>query len=208
MLKIAEMEDSGLIDSVTGKKIKVSTTTRMKYREFFKGQSTPGYNDDKIESLFQLNNRELNEEIAKDFSAGEVVHMFIGKDSDLTSNPKKIVWIEIRKNQVRKRGSFNFFIAKRFGDSINILKITQKYLKPTKPRIIKTNGIRSLFDSNEIEHLISTIHRCGKKSQQAKSTINHTVSSVIQLNAILSKKGIRQRFDFLHRILPSWVKVE
>jgi len=206
MLKTAEMEDSGLIDSVTGKKIKVSTTTRMKYREFFRGQSTPGYDDNKIESLFQLNNRELNEEIAKDFSAGEVVHMFIGRDSDLTSKPKKIVWIEIRKNQVRKRGSFNFFIAKRFGDSINILKITQGYKKPTKPRIIKTNSIKNLFDSNDLGHLISAIHSYGKKSQQTKSTINQTIASVIQLNTILSKKGIRQRLSYLHRILPRWVE--
>lgn len=134
----AALEPSTVTDPRTGRQIRIAVPVRIKYRKYFQGQETP-YT--KRESLHTLSNRELNDEIAKDFAAvsDNVVHMFLSKDSDKNSNPPRLVWMEIRKQKRGDRAAFNFFISKINEGYIDILTVTPGYIKPRKPRIVQAS---------------------------------------------------------------------
>jgi hypothetical protein len=132
ILKIAALEPTTHTDPRTGRMIRVSTSVRMKYREYFKSQM-----------LNILPNRELNEIIANDFiaSAEKVAHMSIRReDSDLTAHPPKISWLEFRIQNRGPRAAFNFFVSIIRDASIDIITVKQSYIKPTKPRIVDLRG--------------------------------------------------------------------
>jgi adenine-specific DNA methylase len=127
-LKEAGIEEATLSDPRTGLPIRVSTTTRMKYRKYFNEIWS-----DKRDMLYDLSNRKLNDVIAQDFaaSADSAVHMFLSNSSDISS--KKREWIEIRK--VKTRRAFNFFFSIIRQDGIDILTTSTVYRRPKKPRL-------------------------------------------------------------------------
>jgi len=136
IIKNAALEPTTHTDPRTGRLIRVSTSVRMKYREYFNGQNGR-------QTLNILPNRELNEIIANDFisAADNVAHMSIRKeDSDLTSHPPKISWLEFRVQNRGPRAVFNFFVSIIRESSIDVITVKQSYIKPTKPRIVDVRG--------------------------------------------------------------------
>ncbi len=127
MYKKAAIEDSGLVDPRTSLPIRVSTTARLKYRQYFDERYTHR------DVLYDLNNKELNEIIAQDFavSANNALHMFLSKSSNIAT--KKREWMEIR--QVTGRRAFNYFFSIIRSDGIDILTTSTKYVRPKKPRL-------------------------------------------------------------------------
>lgn len=128
-IKQAGLEDSGVTDSRTQLPIRVSTTARIKYREYF-GKEW----GDRRDVLYDLNNDELNEVIAQDFRAnhGNVIHMFLSNQSDVAS--KKRMWVEIRRETSSGR-PFNFFFSIIRPESIDIIGTTTKRIPVSKPRV-------------------------------------------------------------------------
>ena len=126
--KTAALEETGLSDPRHGKPIRVSTTVRKKYREYF-GELWSGKRD----ILYDLRNNQLNEIIAQDFAASyqDVKHMFPAGSSDIDSRQKE--WIEIRK--VYSRAAFHFFLAVIRPSSVDVISTTTRYHKPKKPRV-------------------------------------------------------------------------
>ena len=129
-IKIAGMEDSGVLDKRTKLPIRVSTTVRMKYRKYFSAEW-----GDRRDILYDLRNIELNEVIAQDFAANSqnIVHMFLSNQSDIAS--KKRMWVEIRAESNSSR-PFNFFFSIIKPDSIDIIGTNTSYKKPGKPKIV------------------------------------------------------------------------
>jgi len=127
MYKKAEIEDSGLTDPRTNLPIRISTTTRIKYRKYFDERYTHR------DVLYDLSNRQLNEIIAQDFaaSADGALHMFLSKSSSIDT--KKREWIEIR--QVSTRRAFNYFFSIIRPNGIDILTTSTRYVRPRKPRL-------------------------------------------------------------------------
>ena len=103
----AALEPSSVTDPRTGRVIRVAVPVRIKYRQYFRGQTEKNLSVREV--LHTLSNRELNDEIAKDFAASsnDVAHMFVSKDSDRNATPPRIVWMEIRKQQRGARAIFN-----------------------------------------------------------------------------------------------------
>ena len=125
--KKAEIEESSLTDPRTSLPIRVSTTARIKYRKYFNERFSHR------DVLYDLSNRQLNDIIAQDFaaSAGEALHMFLAKSSDIAS--KRREWIEVRK--VSSRSAFNYFFSIIRCDGIDIITTSTRYIKPNKPRL-------------------------------------------------------------------------
>lgn len=121
-------EESGLSDPRTNLPIRISITTRKKYRKYFNEVWK-----DRRDLLYDLDNHTLNEIIAQDFAASMdgVVHMFVANTSDIQSRRRE--WIEIRK--VRGRSAFNFFFSVIRPGSIDIITTSTRYKKPGKPRV-------------------------------------------------------------------------
>ena len=127
MYKKAGFEDAGLTDPRTNLPIRISTTTRIKYRKYFNEKYS--YRD----VLYDLSNRQLNEVIAQDFasSADGALHMFLSKSSNVASRKRE--WIEIR--QVSGRRAFNYFFSVIRPDGIDVITTSTKYNRPRKPRL-------------------------------------------------------------------------
>ncbi len=128
--KVAGSEDAGLSDPRTNLPIRVTTTVRMKYREYF----NQSWADKSGRDLYEdLRNSELNSIIAQDFAAsqGGVVHLFVSKSSDISS--KRRSWVEIRK--VSGHRPFNVFFSIIRPDAIDIIGVSTRYFKPRKPRV-------------------------------------------------------------------------
>jgi hypothetical protein len=134
-VKNAGLEDSGVTDPRSGLPIRVSTTVRMKYRRYF-GKEW----GDRRDVLYGLHNPELNEVIAQDFRANaqNIVHMFLGNQSDIASRQR--TWIEIRREAASSR-PFHFFFSIIRPGSIDIIGTTTRYFRPSKPRIIDPKGL-------------------------------------------------------------------
>lgn len=100
------MEESGLSDSATGRKIRVSVTVRKLYRE--------------IEQYQGLRNAKLNQIIAKDFSSqgSQVLHHF-----RLTKGSKKEV------GEIRGSADIYYISALRDG-YIDILTMQGRWVEP------------------------------------------------------------------------------
>lgn len=128
IIKEAGMEQSTLTDPRTNLPIRVSTTIRKKYREYY-DERFP----DKRDVMYDLSNRQLNDIIAQDFAASSnsVEHMFLSNSSDISSRKRE--WIEIRK--VETRSAFHFFFAVIRSDGIDIITASTRYHKPRKPRV-------------------------------------------------------------------------
>jgi hypothetical protein len=220
----AGLEPSTITDPRTGRAIRVAVPVRIKYRKYFRGQETEFT---KREVLNTLSNRELNDEIAKDFAAAsnDVVHMFYSKDSDLTSSPKRIVWMEIRKQNRGERAAFNFFISKISEGFIDILTVTQGYKKPTRPRVVSAaEDIYSLIARKEFEDIIkeaaSNKHKTGKSVSEIIGQIRSRGKSLTkpkrEINEIIRKikdieeDGYKKKKDTgyilttIKKILPDW----
>lgn len=100
------MEDSGLSDGATGRKIRVSSTARKIYRE--------------IEAYQGFRNAKLNQVIAKDFTTqgSNILHHF-----RLTKTGKKEIG-EIR-------GSTEiYYVSAIRGNTIDILTVQGKWIEP------------------------------------------------------------------------------
>jgi hypothetical protein len=127
LIKTAALESSTMTDPASGRAIRVSSTVRKKYRQYFAGQNGR-------EDLSRAKNSDLNDIIAKDFadSATNAKHMFKAKNSDSSG---KNEFIEIRAiNRGKRAVAFNMFFAVIRQSSIDIITITQSWLKPTNPR--------------------------------------------------------------------------
>ncbi len=121
--KTALIEDSTIIDGASGKQIRISTTVRKKYREYFAGQN--GRDD-----FSRTRNFELNDIIANDFAASSanVKHMFVSKQ-----DPSKKEFIEIRTISRGKRAvAFNMFFSVIRQNTIDIITISKNWIKPEK----------------------------------------------------------------------------
>jgi hypothetical protein len=135
------MEPAGITDSRTGLPIRVSITTRKKYRQYWSGQQLPGRGDAGYSRMdwSSMRNKDLNQIIASDFVASKdnVVHMFKSNKTPEDS-PE---WIEIRLAQGggASKLPFNLFLAVIRGQSIDIITVTTGYKKPRKPRLSPTN---------------------------------------------------------------------
>ena len=135
------MEPAGITDPRTGLPIKISITTRKKYRQYWSGQELAGRGDANYSRMdwSSMRNKDLNEIIASDFAASKdnLVHMFKSNKAPEDS-PE---WIEIRLAQgggVSKL-PFNLFLAVIRSQSIDIITVTTGYKKPRKPRLSPTN---------------------------------------------------------------------
>lgn len=220
----AALEPSTVTDPRTGRVIRVSVPVRIKYREYFQGQTV---GTETREILHTFSNKDLNDEIAKDFasSANDVVHMFISKDSDRNSSPPRLVWMEIRKQTRGPRSVFNFFVSKINEGFIDILAVTQGYKKPTKPRIVQAEDkmIKNLLDTlledrieklakkgdvkwQNIAELIATVKARGKSMTKSKKDINEVIVIIKKieeesLKANKSKESIKRT---INSKLPKW----
>jgi len=221
----AALEPSSITDPRTGRVIRVAVPVRIKYRKYFQGQSI---GSSTRETLNTLSNRELNDEIAKDFAASsnDVAHMFISKDSDKNARPPRIVWMEIRKQQRGSRAIFNFFISKINDNFIDILTVTQTYKKPPKPRIVKAEDqlIKYLIDSlikegvektarkgdgkqgQDVAELIASVRARGKKLKKSKKEINNVIAMIkgIEESGARSKKSKEYIRRTINDKLPIW----
>jgi len=111
--KRAAMESAESTDPKTGKKIRVSTTTRLIYRETYPTE------------YGHLRNSRLNQVIARDFiqASSQVVHYFrLGTGDDSGTTHRGVA--EIRGN------SSSFFISAIREGYIDILTIQNDWLKP------------------------------------------------------------------------------
>lgn len=123
IIKTALIEDSTIVDPASGKQIRVSTTVRKKYREYFAGQNGR-------EDLSHIRNLELNDIIANDFaqSSSNVKHMFTSKQ-----DPTKKEFIEIRSiNRGQRAVAFNMFFSVIRESTIDIITLSKNWIKPTK----------------------------------------------------------------------------
>jgi uncharacterized protein YktB (UPF0637 family) len=221
----AALEPSSVTDPRTGRVIRVSVPVRIKYRKYFQGQ-TVGLSTREV--LHTLSNRELNDEIAKDFaaSANDVAHMFISKDSDKNANPPRIVWMEIRKQQRGSRAIFNFFISKINEGFIDILTVTQTYKKPTRPRIVQAEDrmIKNLLDmlveerlekmakksdgkqGQNTAELIAAVKAKGKNLTKSKKEINDVIAMIkgIEESGLKAKKSKEYIRRTINDKLPKW----
>ena len=224
MKKIAAagLEPSTISDPRTGRQIRIAVPVRIKYRKYFQGQEGR-------ESLHILNNRDLNDLIAHDFAAvsNDVVHMFVSKDSDLSSRPARVVWMEIRKQQRGQRAVFNFFLSKIHDSFIDILDVIQVYKKPTKPRIVtagRKEMLKNLLDiitedrlekmakkgdgvqGQNVDELIASVKAAGKRLSKSKKEINDVVAMIKGIEE--SGKKYKKSKEYIRRTindkLPSW----
>jgi hypothetical protein len=127
LIKTAALESSTVTDPASGRVIRVSSTVRKKYRQYFAGQNSR-------EDFSRIRNLELNDIIAKDFadSATNAKHMFKAKQS---ASSGKDEFIEIRAiNRGKRAVAFNMFFAVIRQGSIDIITITQSWIKPASPR--------------------------------------------------------------------------
>jgi hypothetical protein len=90
IIKVAEIEDTGVVDPGTGFSIRASTATRKFFRKVFEDTS--------------VSNEKLNAIIANDFAkdSGNIFHHFKSK------KPGEDAWIEIRKSNL---GYINYYIS-------------------------------------------------------------------------------------------------
>lgn len=221
----AALEPSSITDPRTGRIIRVAVPVRIKYRKYFQGQTS---GEMTREMLHILNNKELNDEIAKDFaaSANDVAHMFISKDSDRSARPPRIVWMEIRKQQRGPRAIFNFFISKINEGFIDILTVTQTYIKPKKPRIVQAEDrmIKNLLDmlveerlekmakkgdgikGQNTGELIAAVKAKGKNLTKSKKEINDVIAMIkgIEESGLKSKKSKEYIRRTINDKLPKW----
>lgn len=221
----AALEPSSVTDPRTGRVIRVAVPVRIKYRQYFQGQTV---GSSVRELLHTLSNRELNDEIAKDFAASsnDVVHMFVSKESDRAANPPRIVWMEIRKQQRGNRAIFNFFISKINEGFIDILAVTQGYKKPTKPRIVQAEDkmIKHLLDKlleekleklakksdgkqgQNVDELIASVKARGKSLKKSKKEINDVIAMIkgIEESGAKYKKSKEYIRRTINDKLPTW----
>lgn len=221
----AALEPSSITDPRTGRVIRVAVPVRIRYRKYFQGQTI---GENVRETLHTLSNRELNDEIAKDFAAAsnDVVHMFISKDSDRTASPPRIVWMEIRKQQRGMRAVFNFFISKINEGFIDILTVTQTYKKPTRARVVRAEDkmIKHLLDTlieerleklakksdgiqgQNTEELIAAVRARGKSLKKSKKEINETIAMIkgIEESGLKYKKSKEYIRRTINDKLPTW----
>ena len=124
MIKKAGLEQSSLVDPKTGLKIRVSTTARIRYREYLK---------DNFPEKESLSNIVLNDVIASDFykSSNNVLHYFIAKSSNISGQNRE--WIEVRKLS-DSRGKMQIFLSVLREGYIDIITIPEIWKKPKKAR--------------------------------------------------------------------------
>lgn len=124
MNKTAALEETEEVDPNSGKRIRISTTTRLLYRKAYPQE----YGD--------MRNVRLNQVIAKDFisNANNVLHYFrLGKRGTPRNEHKPLGAEEgkIYGNVAEIRGSTSsFFISAIQDDTIDILTIQNSWLKP------------------------------------------------------------------------------
>ena len=135
IVKKAGLEASGVVDSVTNLPINVSTTARMLYRHWFKGQEKGGGSYSRV-NWSGFRNKELNNLIAQDFQASGsgVSHLFPCKHESCTAN--EMIEVRLIKSAIGgKQNPFNYFFSVRRTESIDIIALTGRYMKPNKPRL-------------------------------------------------------------------------
>ena len=135
--KRAGLEATGHSDSKSGLPIRVSTTVRKKYRQYWSGQEM-GFGSYSRMNWASLENEPLNKVIAEDFenSGDGVVHHFKSNKSPADGDPE---WIEIRIVKSYGGGTkmpFNIFLSVIRDSSIDIITVTTAYRKPGKPRLL------------------------------------------------------------------------
>ena len=126
MIKTAGLENSGLDDPRTGLPIYVSTTVRLKYREYYSQVRSDKYEG--RESYQSMRNPILNSIIAQDFaaSANGAIHMFPSNtQSELAT--RKRAWIEIRKFTSPGSRPFNLFFSIISSQYIGIIKVSTSW---------------------------------------------------------------------------------
>ena len=125
MVKTAGLENSGLDDPRTGLPIYVSTTVRLKYREYYSQSRSDRYEG--RESYQSMRNSILNSIIAQDFagSSNGAIHMFPSNSSSVST--KKRNWIEIRKFTSTGNRPFNLFLSIITPDYIGVIKVTTSW---------------------------------------------------------------------------------
>lgn len=138
-IKIADsgMEEAGITDPRTGLPIRISITTRKKYRKYWGGQEMGGGNYSRM-NWGSLRNKDLNEIIAGDFSSShdKLIHIF---KSNRKSESGGDEWIELRmasSHGVGPKLPFNVFLAVLRRQSIDIITVTTGYRKPNSPRLV------------------------------------------------------------------------
>jgi len=122
MIKTAGLESSGIDDPRTGLPIFVSTTVRLKYREYYsqaRAEKLQGR-----ESYNAMRNTILNSIIAQDFAASAegALHMFPSSSSSLQTRKRN--WIELRKFSSSGNRPFNIFVSIIMPEYIGIIKVT------------------------------------------------------------------------------------
>ena len=122
MIKTAGLESSGIDDPRTGLPIFVSTTVRLKYREYYsqaRAEKLQGR-----ESYNAMRNTILNSIIAQDFAASAegALHMFPSSSSNLQTRKRN--WIELRKFSSSGNRPFNIFVSIIMPEYIGIIKVT------------------------------------------------------------------------------------
>ena len=124
-IKQSGLEQSSLQDPRTNLPIRISTTTRVKYRRYYAGQESRN-------NLKNISNTELNDIIAQDFAASseKALHMFLSNSSNLET--KKREWIEIRG--VYTYRPFNVFFSVIRDGSIDIITVSTIWKKPRNIR--------------------------------------------------------------------------
>ena len=145
MLKAAKIEESSMSDSETGKKIRISTTVRIKFRANYP------------EEFAYMRNARLNEAIASLFSksAAYVEHYFkMGEEGS--------VWGEIRKG-----GSFYFISAIR-DEYIDILTIQDDWKRPKNNwrRTERTASLKFMIKKANIKAVWPQVYRMLKNPPQ------------------------------------------
>ena len=128
IIKNSALEETNRTDPRTNLPIRVSTTTRIKYRQYYSGQE---FEYASRANFSNLGNKQLNEVIAQDFARSyqNAIHMFISKKT--TSITGKKEWIEIRKCAINTR-PFNFFFSVIRQDYIDIIYVSTVYKQPRK----------------------------------------------------------------------------
>lgn len=124
MEKTAALEETEITDPSSGKKIRVSTTTRLLYRKAYP------------QEYGSMRNARLNQVIAKDFASNSnnVLHYFrLGKKGAPRHEhkPEGAEEGKIYGNVAEIRGNASsFFISAIQDDTIDILTIQNSWIKP------------------------------------------------------------------------------
>lgn len=177
MIKSAGFEPTEIQDPETGATIRVSTTTRKKYRHIFRGTD-----------IEFMRNNQINYLIAKDFadSAGKVVHHFkLGQSVD-----EERAVAEIRN----KKGSAMFFISVQRGEFIDILTIQSAWKSP------KYTESRGITKKNSYANSTKSIDYSRLKRRFWRSEMFKVLNELEKLASSLDAKGGTENHKFADQV--------